>query len=295
MRRALAAGTAVGALALVAAGAGLWTQRNALGARLVADALARRGVPANVKLTRLDPRGAEGSLVVGPAGDPDLVVPHLRVSFAAWPPPGGGPPRVTGVTLDHPHLRARWDGRRLTFGALQPLVDEALRAKPGGPPGPDIEVRDGLLSLSTASGPAQARGDVRLHAGRLATADLRVSAAAVAERGVRVRDFSGRIAARAEADRLKLRAELAAASVRADAGAAQAPRLELHADLPYGRDAQSLLNGHVAAEAVLVAAEAQGGGARLVRSRADARFDGVLDRGGEHVVGTADLALAAAA
>lgn len=294
-RRVLAAGVAVGVLALASGGAVLWTQRSALGARLVVDALARRGVLASVHLTRLDGSGAEGSLAIGPAGDPDLVVPHLRISFAAWPPPGGGTPKVTAVVLDRPRLKARWDGRRLTFGALQPLVDDALAAKPGGPPGPDVTVRDGRLDLAAPAGPAKARGDVRLHAGRLISADLHVAAAAAVEHGWSARDLAGRIRAQADAERVKLTTDLTASSVHAPQGAARSARLRLDADLPYGRDAQSLLDGHVTADAVLRASSAQVQGAQLSDARVDTHFDGVLDRGGEHVVGAADATLVAAA
>lgn len=298
----LGAGAAVGALAVVAA-VGVWRDREALGARLAIDALRRRGVPAAVHVTRLDAGGVEGSLALGPPGRPDLTVDRFRADFDPWPAAGGGPvaPRLRRLVLHGAHLRAAWDGRRLTVGSLQPLLDDALRAPPGGGGGgPDVELDAATLDLATPYGPVRATGGAHLAAGRLADADLALTADALAGprgagEGARATGLVARLRARmAEGDRLALRLTAVARSASGDGAAATGLTATAAADLPCGRDARNGLDGHVVVTAALAAARTQARGVALQGARLHGRFDGVLDRGGEHAVGAAQLGLEAA-
>ena len=290
------AGAASGVLVL-AAGLVVWRDREALGARLAVDALRRRGIPATVRITRLDPGGVEGALAIGPPGDPDLTVERFRAEFAPWAATGGGgAPRLTRLVLTHPHLRARWDGRRLQVGALQPLLDSALHASPGAGPGPRVEIDGGVLDLATPYGPARAWGDLRLAEGRLAQADVELTAAALeGPHGLRGEALRARLYAQAEeGERVRLRIVAQARAASGAGVALRAPELTASADLPYGRDARRGLDGRVVVTAWLRAGAARGRGAVAQDARAQGRVDGVLDRGGEHAVGALRFELAAA-
>lgn len=296
MRWVLGAGAAAGALALVA-GLGVWRDREALGARLVIDALRKRGVPARVHITRLGPGGVEGALALGPSGRPDLTIDRFRADFDPWPAGAGGAwtPRLRRLVLERAHLHAAWDGRRLKVGSLQPLLDEALAARPGPGGGPDVELVDARVDLATPYGPVQARGDLRLAAGRLVDADLALSAAALAApRGLAAEGVVARLRARVEDDdRLGLTLTAAARSVSARATRAAGLSASASADIPYGPDARRGLDGPVTLAARLRAARTQAYGAELEGARLHGRFDGVLDRGGEHAVGAMALGLEA--
>ena len=294
MRWVLAAGAAAGALALVA-GSAVWREREALGARLVIDALRKRGVPARVHITRLGPGGVEGVIAVGPPGRPDLTVDRFRADFDPLPAGGSWVPRLRRLVLQRPHLRAAWDGRRLQVGALQSLLDDALAAPPSSSPSPDVELDDAVVDLATPYGPVQAHGDLRLAAGRLANADLAASAVGLAAaRGLTAAGVVARLRVRTEeGDRLGLTLTAAARSASARGARATGLSATAVADIPYGRDPRRGLDGPVALTAALRLAHAQSHGAELEGARLHGRFDGVLDRGGEHAVGAGRLELEA--
>ncbi len=232
MRRRLAAGAAVCALLAGIGLATLWAERNTLGARWAVDYLRRLGVPAAVTLTRLDARAVEGSLRLGPPGAPALVVEHFRAEFA--PPTGLVAPRLTRLRLVRPRLDVRWDGRRLDLGALQPLVDDARRAPPGGGPAPDVDVLDGRVRVHAPQGMIEAAVDAAVLGGALKRADLRLAPTRLAAAGWRADTLGGVAHLRADgAERLLADFAFEAASVGNATVAVRSPRLTGRAALAY--------------------------------------------------------------
>lgn len=170
---ALAAQTVLGVIAV--AGVVLYLQRGVIGAQLATRYLRDRGIPSVIVVERLDSKGFAGSAVLGDPADPDLAIPHLEVEFEALPLFKGGlaAPRIRSMRLIEPRLKARWDGVRLTFGALQPLVDD-LSGPPGAGPGPTVVIDRGAARLTTPAGLLRLTGDGRLDKGRLATLSARL-------------------------------------------------------------------------------------------------------------------------
>ena len=114
----------------------LYLARGPIGASLVVSYLRSRGVPAQVRFQRLDAKGFVASVRLGPPGDPDLVVPRLEATVApgAWFKQGVGVPQFSSIVMNRPELKLAWDGKRLRYGSLQPLIDELLSRPPSGAP-----------------------------------------------------------------------------------------------------------------------------------------------------------------
>lgn len=299
LRRRLRA-PAVAALLVLGAGAAglaaLWTGRNAVGVRLAQDYLLREGVPARVRLDRLDAGGAAGSFSLGPADAPALEVDRFEAVFAPGRP-WGEAPRLRALRLVRPRLRARWDGRRLTFGSLQRLVDEAAAASPGRAPAPDLDVADGRLDLLSPWGRVVVGADARLARGRLVRADLRLPPVDLAARGgLAARSLGGTVAVSAVgADRLRLRADLSAARLAAPDPRLKlaAPRLRLDVQAPFPRSGP--VRGAVTGRLDLAAASVSAPGGSGERPAARLAVDGRWDGAAQAYDGRLDLTLAAAA
>jgi hypothetical protein len=251
----------------------LYLQRGPIGARLAINYLRERGVPATIHVGRLDPDGFEGSAVLGDPNDPDLVAPHIVVAFDALPVFKGGlaAPRIRSVHLVEPRLKARWDGRRLTFGTLQRLVDDAARA-PGMGPGPTVVVERGQARLSTPYGLVVADADARLDEGRFASLDGRIRPTTLRQ-GARVAQIAG-ATLKADARGLAIFAVAHIDAPRvADAGAsAQGLVADLTAQVPYDRSPR--FDGLFSLDAKLQAAAASASGQALDRPRLNLAFAG---------------------
>ena len=92
----------------------LYLQREAIGVRLALDYLRAHGVPAELKLDRLDLGGVSGSLRLGPGAYPDLTVGRMEAEFGALPAPWRGgvrPPPIKALQPD-PARAARALARR---------------------------------------------------------------------------------------------------------------------------------------------------------------------------------------
>jgi hypothetical protein len=167
--------------------------RGPIGERTAIAYLRARGVPAQVRVERLDTSGFSGGVVVGDPSDPDLAVERMEVVFEPgllWRD-GQLAPRIRSVHLVQPRLKLGYDGRRLTFGALQPLIS-ALKpsAAPGRPP-PDIQIEQAQVRLKTPAGTVVADGDAIVTRGRLRSLSARILPARLAYRGFLAEIVSG--------------------------------------------------------------------------------------------------------
>ena len=193
--RRLALGVlALGAVGVSGAAITVYLQREAIGVRLAFDYLRAHGVPADIRLDRLDLGGASGMVRLGPKGRPDLTVGRMEAQFGALPAPWRGvrPPPVKALTLTRAVLHARWIDGRLDFGSLQPLIDQALAAKPGaGGPQPDLYVHDGQLQIETPAGLLVVALDAAVQGGRVRSLHARLEPSQLSTLGVRVADVQG--------------------------------------------------------------------------------------------------------
>ena len=113
--RALLATLLLACVALLVA----WFERYRIADNLIASELGKRGIPARYKIEEISPtRQVLSGIVIGDPARPDLTVERLVVGIRLRL----GVPKVTGLRLEHPRLRASYRDGRLSFGALDPLV-----------------------------------------------------------------------------------------------------------------------------------------------------------------------------
>jgi hypothetical protein len=119
-RARIAAFAGIGLLGTLAASASFaWWQRCALAEWLALRELALRGVPARLRVVRLDLHGAEiADVKLGSASAPDLSLAHAEL---AWSTAGLRAGRLDRIALRGLRLRARLDDAGLHLGALEAL------------------------------------------------------------------------------------------------------------------------------------------------------------------------------
>jgi len=238
----------------------LYSQRGPIGTRLAVDYLRDRGVPAVISIERLGPGGFSGSATLGPAGDPDLVIEHLDVEFEPFPFVRDGlAPRIRSLRLVRPQLKAQYLEGRLSFGTLQPLVDDFLARPAIGPP-PDVVIEAGAARVATAAGELRIGGDTSVQGGRIVHLDARMGEHRLAADGRSAELESAALQLRGTGDRLTGR--LNAVLPRLSQGGLTVEDATVRAalDLPYGQTTASLLDGRFGVDGTLQARRIQGDG-----------------------------------
>jgi hypothetical protein len=241
---AAAAGTVV--VLLLAAAAVLYLARLEVARRVAVAWIGRMGVEGEVRLQSLGPTGLKARVRIGPKDHPDLTVEEADVSYSLDSFLRGKGLAVSAVRLQRPVLRAAFRNGRLDLGALDRL-SAALKPKPGAPPAPPprIAIRSGVLRLDTDYGPAVVTGDADLDQGRVDRLDLALAPTTLRFGQAHAVLRGGTVKAARSGDRLRLGAQVQAASVRLDAGAAADAEFDLRADLSYAALTARRLEGRL--------------------------------------------------
>ena len=260
LRPWLLAGTS--GLVIVVVGAGvLYNLRGAIGARLAVDYLARRGVPAEIVIDRIDLGGFVGHGRLGPAADPDLTVDRIEAEFEPIPVLRSGlaAPRLRSLRLIHPRLKASFDGKQLGFGTLQPLVDDAMKGPAAAGPALSVQIQGGELRLASFAGPVLLTGDAAIDQGRLVRASAHLAPTVLTLRPgliLGLRSADARLTSRED----RLFADVDAALTQLDGPVSTGPaHLTATASLPYGAPGLARLDGAVAGDVHLTADRASAG------------------------------------
>lgn len=159
-RARLAAFVGLGAAGAIALGAALalW-QRCAIAEWLAVRALATRGVAGELRVARLDWRGAELAAVrIGEGATPDLSVAEAEL---AWSRAGLRAGRLDRVALRGLRVRARLDDAGLHAGALDTLLagGDAASSDPLALPFLEAELRDAEARIASPQGDLILRGE----------------------------------------------------------------------------------------------------------------------------------------
>lgn len=234
----------------------LWLARGPIGVWAATDYLRRRGVPANITVERLTFSGFKGALRLGPAGDPDLAASQVEVDYALFPGRKLGL-RVTAVRLSGVTAKLAYDGKRLRYGSLQKLIDDALAAPPSPLPGPDVRFERATVRVATPAGALVVAGNGEIDDARVRRLELSLSAPSLKLANLSAQGITGGLTATGGA-RLNAQTWLSARTATADKAAATGLAVNLVADLPYGRTDR--LAGPASAGAMLRAATLNGAG-----------------------------------
>jgi hypothetical protein len=213
-----------------------WLNRRAAARELLVGWLDHRGIQADVEIERLELNGFVGKVRVGDAANPDVSVERVEVDYALalpWSRTGMGvtPSRIR---LVRPVARASWKDGKLSFGSLDPLIEEFT----GKPPRPDsrsplVIVETGRLRLDTEYGPLSLLADARVDNGRLMRLAARMPAASLKSGDIEARGLGGELDLATTGDRVAVRVLLSAESFSAPGASGTAARLSGTGDLPY--------------------------------------------------------------
>jgi hypothetical protein len=146
-------GAALALLVAITAAVVAVRSREAVAEQFAEDWLRQHGVDGDVEVARIDASGFSGRVRLGPPDDPDLTADRVDVDYALAPP-WAGPFSVTprSIRLIGPRVKASFDGKRLHFGSLDPLIRDLLSRPKTNAPAPDIRIDDGAMRLSTPYG-----------------------------------------------------------------------------------------------------------------------------------------------
>lgn len=196
-----AAGVAAGLLLLAVALTALWQTRTGLAERVIADALAKRGIaPVSFQVSMLGLRSIEVSaLTIGPSDatkgqQPDISAGRITVLYKLGELLSG---RVQSIEIADLLVNARIDDHGLSLGAASSLLNEGGA---GGGVGvlPEIHVASASVHLTTPQGPFALDGSIDISQSAAgAPIGISVPSMRVADRASSVRfepiDFSGTV------------------------------------------------------------------------------------------------------
>ena len=241
-------GLTVGALAVILGAGALYVGRRAVAEEVLVGWLHRRGISAEVQVERIEWDGFTGRIIVGNPDDPDVRIDRVEVDYLIglpWMQDGFGltPKRVL---LSRPLIKAEWTGEKLSFGALDPLIEE-FATKPQGAkkPGPLIVVDKGQVLLATPYGSITALADARLNDMRLEWLEASLNPATLTLDDMKTTGLQARIEARSTGDALTFSGQASAETLAiADMSGTNAS-LSLNGQVPYPRKDVVQANGPV--------------------------------------------------
>lgn len=229
-------GLTVGALAVILGAGALYVGRRAVAEEVLVGWLHRRGIAADVQVERIEWDGFTGRIIVGNPDDPDVRIDRVEVDYLIglpWMQEGLGltPKRVL---LSRPVIKAEWTGQKLSFGALDPLIEE-FTTKPQGAkkPGPLIIVDKGQAVLATPYGQITALADARINDMRLEWLKASLNPAALTLDDMKATGLKAQIEARSTGDALTFSGEASADTLSTKDLSGTGTTLSLKGQVPY--------------------------------------------------------------
>lgn len=270
-------------LAFIATGLVVWSGRREISRELAEGWLREHGIESAVELDALDATGFSGRVRLGSRDNPVFAADRLEVAYdlaAPWNGERFGI-QTKAVRLVRPRVLASVDEKgQVRFGALQPLIDEALKAprKPNVP-GPAILVEDARLDLATPGGRLRVTGDASLDDGQLLRLDGRLAPLRYAVPDLALDSRGATVTARKRGDRLTVEVSLSIDSLEASAADLSDGAAKLSADLPYPDLARMAASGPLEARLALRADEGRVGETQGRGLAADLSLAGRVDGG----------------
>lgn len=269
-------------LAFIATGLVVWSGRREISRELAESWLRERGIEAAVQLEDVDATGFVGKVRLGPRNAPIFAADRLEVAYDLSTPWSGGAfgIQAKAVRLVRPRIAASLDDKGLRLGALQPLIDEVLKAprRPDAPL-PTILIENARLDLITPGGRARITGDASLDEGQLRRLDARLAPLRYVVEDLAIDAKGASVTARKRGDRLTIDVTLALNSLEASAADLAGTTARLSADLPYPDLARMTAQGPLAAQLALRAAAARLSEGQIEGLAADLSWSGRLDGG----------------
>ena len=277
--RRIGTGLTVGGLVVALGLGGLYLGRRAVAEEVLVGWLHRRGIQADVEVQRIEWDGFTGRITVGNPDDPDVRVEKVEVDYLIglpWSAQGMGlTPRR--VLLDQPLVKAEWTGKALSFGSLDPLIEE-FTARPPGPekPGPLILVNKGRALVATPYGAVTATADARVNDKRLEWIKATLDPADLTLNDLSAKGLDLVLEATSGTDDLDFKLVSRANGLATEQVRGEGVALDLSGTVPYPRQGEAKARGPVTLTGTARIAKLDGA-ARGESLEADVSWQGVLD------------------
>ena len=151
-------------------------------------------------------------------------------------------PVIRSIRLIRPTLRASFDGSKISFGALQPLIDDLL-AQPAVSPKPDIVVENGTLLMKTPNGPVALNADAAIANGGIRNLNAHVQPTLLRGSDFVAQFDSGSIVASTTGDFLNVRTVLAVPAISFRGRTAKNVDLQAFGEIRLNADSDSIAVG----------------------------------------------------
>ena len=260
--------TAMFTAILVATLLSAYACRRAVAAMLIERYLATFGVSSRIEVTRLDPHVVVADVRLGPAAAPDASA-TIDASLE-W---AGLSPAIRSLHVTSARVQANFDGRRLSLGAEDRLLEFVLNRPRHGTP-PDVAVDGARLLIDSPQGRLELTVDAALRAGVLQTMQARLLPGEFRSPNLVIGFQGGTVRVSSNRDGLDVQAEVTArGSGNAHGTTGRLGRLTLHLEgsalelstgggvnatghLKVWAEAENVELGRVAAGRVVVAVDA---------------------------------------
>lgn len=273
--------TALAATVLVAVFVGgmVYVTRRAIAREVLIGWLDARGVPADVEFREFEFGGFTARVRAGPETNPDLAIERVEVRYGFTGFWTGAPlgVQVASVKLYRPVVRGAYKDGKLSFGKLDPLIEEFTRQPPKPKaPQPRVEIHRGVIYFDTDYGPLKAAADARVQSGKLMALDARLDPAALRGQGLLAKLGESSLRLATTRDRVDLVLIAPVRTFKSGDFTARDGRLNLSVQGPYPDLVKRRGDGKVNARLTLQADQASFGAERAQGVQLIAAFDGAV-------------------
>ncbi|MDG2521638.1 YdbH domain-containing protein [Caulobacter segnis] len=283
-RRARLAAVAleVGAVALWSVAAGgliVLAQRREIARELAVSWLRERGVEAAVDIRALDVDGFVGRVRVGSEADPIFTAERLEVAYALTPPWAGDKFAIEtrAVRLVRPQLKAAFINGKLSFGALDPLIEDFTKTpRPEQEGGPAVLIQSARIDLGTDFGRVTLIGDGAMDQGALLRLDGALMPARLRKDDLTLATNGGRFSLRKHDARLRASLHLSPSTLTQGATRLEGLEGDLAGELPYPDLRGMSAAGPASLQAALKAGRGQMGEASINLARLKLDWNGSI-------------------
>jgi len=253
----------------------LYVARNLIAREALLRWLRDHGAPAEADIHGLGLGGLTGRIVLGPAGRPDFSVETSEIAYRLTLTRSGFGMKVRSLRLVRPTLRATLKGGKLSFGALDPLVEE-FRKRPPEPDArlPEILIEGGQVLLDGDLGRAELRADARLDNGELLRLDARLRPASLTFKDTAAGFGASRLTLAKRRDRLDFALDARLDSLARPGVALSGAHLRLTGQGPYPDLKKRRGDGVLVLQLTGQADAAQAGATKLEVMRLESAFTG---------------------
>lgn len=204
--------------------AALWFTRVWIAGFAAETWLRSHGVQARVDVSRLDFGGMDASVRLGDPDRPDFSAQRISLGFAPH-----GWFAMQSLDVERPFLRVRYDGKKISFGQLQKLIDRMMPQSAAAPetqtkqavpeatgkPALAINIDNALVQVDAPEGSMKISGQAALRGTELETLNAHIEPATLSGANFRADLLSGGVQAAQTPEGLHLTARFAGSGTAA--------------------------------------------------------------------------------